>query len=47
MGYEVKCTVCGKVSTSLLECKCADCGSPLDIKVEKAFGEKDIIARIF
>jgi threonine synthase len=42
MGYEVKCTVCGKISTSLFEYKCADCGSPLDIKVEKAFGEKDI-----
>jgi len=42
MSYEVKCTVCGKVPTSLFEYKCAECGSPLDIKVEKAFGEKDI-----
>jgi threonine synthase len=39
MDYEVRCTACGKTSTSLLDYKCVNCGNPLDIKVEKAFSK--------
>lgn len=42
MSYEIKCTVCGKAAKSLLDYKCACCGNPLDIRIEKAFSEKEI-----
>jgi len=42
MGYEVKCTVCGKASASLLEYKCAGCGNPLGVKVEESFSERGV-----
>ncbi len=42
MSYEIKCTVCGKTAKSLLDYKCASCGNPLDIKIEKAFSKKEI-----
>ncbi|MEM3640915.1 MAG: pyridoxal-phosphate dependent enzyme, partial [Candidatus Bathyarchaeia archaeon] len=42
MSYEIKCTVCGKTAKSLLDYKCAGCGNPLDVKIEKAFSESEI-----
>ncbi|MEM2419858.1 MAG: pyridoxal-phosphate dependent enzyme [Candidatus Bathyarchaeia archaeon] len=42
MSYEIKCITCGKTTTNLLDYKCADCGSPLDIKIHKAFSKKEI-----
>lgn len=42
MSYEIKCTVCGKAAKSLLDYKCASCGNPLDIRIEKAFSKGEI-----
>jgi len=37
MDYEIKCSVCGKSATSLLDFKCPLCGNPLNIKVQADF----------
>ncbi|MBX5321559.1 MAG: pyridoxal-phosphate dependent enzyme [Candidatus Bathyarchaeota archaeon] len=42
MSYEITCTVCGKSAKNLLDYKCASCGNPLDVKIEKAFSKKEI-----
>ncbi|MGB9683455.1 MAG: pyridoxal-phosphate dependent enzyme [Candidatus Bathyarchaeales archaeon] len=42
MSYEITCTVCGKAAKNLLDYKCASCGNPLDVKIEKAFSKKEI-----
>lgn len=42
MSYEIKCTTCGKTTTNLFDYKCTGCGSPLDIKIHKAFSKKEI-----
>ncbi|MEM4701386.1 MAG: pyridoxal-phosphate dependent enzyme [Candidatus Bathyarchaeia archaeon] len=42
MSYEIKCIACGKTATNLLDYKCKGCGSPLDIKIHKAFSKKEI-----
>jgi len=33
MNYEIKCSKCGKTSTSLLSFKCSSCGQPLKIRL--------------
>jgi len=46
MSFEVKCVACRK-NANLLDYKCASCGSPLAIKIHKAFSKRDICKKDF
>jgi threonine synthase len=46
MSYEIKCTVCGQPSTSLLEYECQKCGNPLDLRLNISFDIKDIRKKV-
>ncbi|MDI6846852.1 MAG: pyridoxal-phosphate dependent enzyme [Candidatus Bathyarchaeia archaeon] len=37
MEYEIKCSVCGKSSPSLLNFRCPSCGQPLDLQIRPNF----------
>jgi len=37
MEYEIKCSVCNRSSTSLLDFKCSACGQPLDVRQHTRF----------
>ncbi|MEM3616309.1 MAG: pyridoxal-phosphate dependent enzyme [Candidatus Bathyarchaeia archaeon] len=47
MNYEIKCTVCGQESPSLIDYKCRKCGNPLDVKLNISFNMGDIQADIY
>jgi threonine synthase len=42
MSYEIKCTVCGQPSQSILNYKCPKCGSPLELSINITFNIKAI-----
>lgn len=42
MAYEIKCSICGKKSASLLDYKCSFCGNPLTLKVQIDFDKAKI-----
>jgi len=42
MGYEVKCSACGKSETNLLQYKCSSCGQPLNAEIRMGFDTKQI-----
>ncbi len=37
MGFEVRCSVCGRLSDDLLDFRCGACGQPLDVNLELGF----------
>jgi threonine synthase len=45
MEYEIKCTICHKPSSNLLDCKCPSCEQPLEIHQSRRFNEKQIHTR--
>jgi threonine synthase len=42
MSYKIACSVCGRLSSSLLDFKCRFCGQPLDIKLGLKFEKSKI-----
>jgi threonine synthase len=47
MAFEVKCSTCGKSSSSLLDFKCSYCNQPLNIKLHLNFKIKEIQKRSY
>jgi len=47
MSYEIKCTVCGQPSQSILNYECPKCGSPLELSLNIAFDIKAIRDKIY
>lgn len=43
MDYEVKCSVCGRLSGDPLDYRCPSCGQPLDVRVDFKFEKETIL----
>lgn len=43
MDYEIKCSLCGQPSTSMLDFKCPKCGQPLELQIFVDFKVEKII----